>query len=70
MPALPLVVGGYQVIGSAGAHSQSMKEMLRFAAKHNVRPTIEKYPMTKEGVEEAMSKLRAGTVRYRGVLEV
>lgn len=70
MPALPLVIGGYQVIGSAGAHPQSIKEMLRFAARHEIKPTIEKYPMTKQGVEEALSKLREGRVRYRGVLEV
>lgn len=70
IPALPLVLGGWQLIGSAGAHAQSIKAMLKFAATHHIQPTIEKYPMTKEGVEQALQKLRDGNVRYRGVLEV
>jgi len=44
--------------------------MLEFAAKHDIKPTIEKFPMTKQGVVDAMQKLRDGKVRYRGVLEV
>ena len=41
--------------------------MLDVAAKHNVRPIIEKYPMEK--VNEGISHVRSGKVRYRVVLE-
>jgi D-arabinose 1-dehydrogenase-like Zn-dependent alcohol dehydrogenase len=42
--------------------------MLRFAAKHGVKPQIEKFPMTQAGITEAMEKLRNGKMRYRGVV--
>lgn len=70
VPALPLVIYGYSVIGSGGAHPQSIREMLSFAAKHNIKPLIEKFPMTKEGITEAMTKLEEGHIRYRAVLVV
>ncbi len=70
VPALPLVVYGYSVIGSGGAHPQSINAMLSFAAKHRVKPAIEKFPMTVEGITAAMKKLEEGKMRYRGVVEV
>ena len=65
---LPLVLYGYQVIGSAGAHAQSMKDMLDFCAKRDVKPQIETFSMTQEGITNAMQKLRDGKMRYRGVV--
>ena len=44
--------------------------MLEFAARHDIRPIIERFPLSKTGVEESMQKLRDGKVRYRAVLEV
>jgi D-arabinose 1-dehydrogenase-like Zn-dependent alcohol dehydrogenase len=70
VPALPLVAYGYSIIGSGGAHPQSIKAMLRFCAKHDIKPVVEKFPMTRQGVTEAMKKLEEGKMRYRGVLVV
>ncbi|KIW17229.1 hypothetical protein PV08_04420 [Exophiala spinifera] len=70
VPILPLLVYGYTIVGSGGAHPQSMRAMLTFAAKHNVRPVLEKFPMTKEGITAAMKKLDEGKMRYRAVVEV
>ncbi|OAP56602.1 hypothetical protein AYL99_08714 [Fonsecaea erecta] len=70
VPALPFVIYGYSIIGSGGAHAQSVKAMLRFAAEHSIKPVIEKFPMTQKGVIDAMKKLDEGSVRYRGVLVV
>jgi len=70
IPMLPLVVMGVSVVGSAGANPQAQKQMLAFAAKHGVRPQIEKFPMTRAGVTDAMQKLRDGKMRYRGVVGV
>ena len=69
-PALPLVLYGYQVIGSGGAHPNSVNAMLKFAAKHDVKPVVEKFPMTQKGITEAMKKLEEGKIRYRGVVVV
>ncbi|KIW26622.1 uncharacterized protein PV07_06441 [Cladophialophora immunda] len=70
VPVLPFIIYGYSIIGSGGAHPQSVQAMLRFAAEHSVKPVIEKFPMTQKGVTDAMTKLDEGSVRYRGVLEV
>ncbi|KAI9291337.1 GroES-like protein [Neoconidiobolus thromboides FSU 785] len=43
------------------------KEMLDFALKHNIRPKVEKFPMSE--VNTAISLVRKGGVRYRIVLE-
>lgn len=45
-----------------------MRAMLDFAARHAIKPQIEKFPMTLAGVKDAMQKLRDGKMRYRGVL--
>jgi D-arabinose 1-dehydrogenase-like Zn-dependent alcohol dehydrogenase len=47
-----------------------VNEMLEFAARHGIRPIIEEFPMTLQGIDEAMGKLAAGKMRYRGVLKV
>jgi len=44
--------------------------MLEFAARHGIRPMIEEFPMTVEGITEAMGKLEGGKLRYRAVLKV
>ncbi|KAK1760377.1 NADP-dependent alcohol dehydrogenase [Echria macrotheca] len=65
---LDLILNTLTVIGSAVAPTASIRAMLRFVAKQEVRPIIEKFPMTQAGVIEAMTKLREGKMRYRGVL--
>ncbi|OAL19713.1 hypothetical protein AYO22_09519 [Fonsecaea multimorphosa] len=70
VPAMPLVIYGYSIIGSGGAQPQSIQAMLRFAAQHSIKPVTEKFPMTQKGVTDAMKKLDEGSVRYRGVLVV
>jgi D-arabinose 1-dehydrogenase-like Zn-dependent alcohol dehydrogenase len=47
-----------------------VNEMLEFAARHGIRPIIEEFPMTLQGIDEAMGKLAEGKMRYRGVLKV
>ncbi|KAJ7497665.1 chaperonin 10-like protein [Mycena latifolia] len=44
------------------------KRMLDFAARHHIEPVIERFPLTKSGVEEGMTRLREGKMRYRAVL--
>ncbi|KAJ7180832.1 NADP-dependent alcohol dehydrogenase [Mycena filopes] len=59
IPSFPVLVNGFTIQGL---------QMLEFAARHGVNPIIERFPMTKTGVEEGMAKLREGKMRYRGVL--
>ena len=41
--------------------------MLEFAARHNVAPQTEHYPMSK--INEAFERIESGTARYRIVLD-
>lgn len=45
-----------------------VREMIEFAGLHGIKLIIEEFPMTVEGITEAMEKLKAGKMRYRGVL--
>lgn len=59
---------GYNVrtnlVASRGVHN----DMLEFAARHKIKPTIETFPLSEEGLNKAIEKLKAGSVRYRAVL--
>ncbi|KAH6618393.1 NADP-dependent alcohol dehydrogenase [Chaetomium sp. MPI-SDFR-AT-0129] len=65
---LDLVIYGLKIVGSATAPTASTRAMLRFAGKQGIKPIIEKFPLTQAGVVNAMTKLREGKMRYRGVL--
>ena len=68
MPYMPLILSGLRVqgvvVGSRGIH----RDMLQFAAAQGIKPIIQTYPMTKQGIEQAFEALEGGKMRYRGVL--
>jgi len=63
-----LLVLGRRVIGSSVPPKNVYIEMLEFAALHGIKPIIDPFPLTKQGVEDSMKKLSEGKMRYRGVL--
>ncbi|KAF3484420.1 NADP-dependent alcohol dehydrogenase [Arthroderma uncinatum] len=69
VPSTTLIDSGLRVFGSLVAPRSVMLRMLDFAARHRVKPIVQKFPLTAEGINTAMRKLDEGTVRYRGVLE-
>ncbi|GMF48105.1 unnamed protein product [Phytophthora fragariaefolia] len=62
-----IVPRAVRVRGSCIGSIQDIKEMLELASKKNVRPIIQKLPMSK--VNEGLNMVRDGSVRYRVVLE-
>jgi D-arabinose 1-dehydrogenase-like Zn-dependent alcohol dehydrogenase len=68
IPYMPLISKGIRVQGSLVATRTVHREMLAFAAVHGVRPVIQTFPMTEEGIKEALDKLDKGKVQYRAVL--
>ena len=66
--AVPLIVNGLSVQGSVVAPRHIHQQMLDFSALHKIEPILEKFPMTEQGITEAMEKLDSGSMRYRGVL--
>ncbi|KAL1673582.1 chaperonin 10-like protein [Schizophyllum commune] len=67
-PAFPVNAKGLTVQGSACGPRILYRQMLEFAARHGVKPVVQTYPMTEEGIEEAFKALQEGKMRYRGVL--
>lgn len=57
---------GTAVAGSTIGSPSELKEMLEFAAKHNVRPWIQKYDM--DDINKALPDFKAGKPRFRFVL--
>ena len=67
VPAFTLLMGQKSVSGSPTGSRGAIDSMLNFAARHQVTPQTEHFPMSK--VNEALDHLRAGKARYRIVLD-
>ena len=63
----PLIIGQRSIGGSPLGSPATIATMLDFAARHQIAPLIETFPMSQ--VNTAMEKLHAGKPRYRIVLE-
>jgi D-arabinose 1-dehydrogenase-like Zn-dependent alcohol dehydrogenase len=63
-----MLFDGYTVRMSLVATRKVHDDMLEFAARHSVKPTLETFELSENGVEAALAKLMSGTMRYRGVL--
>jgi len=57
-----------RVQGNFVSSRKVMMEMLEFAGLNGVNAITEEFPMSTEGIEEAIERLNAGKMRYRGVL--
>lgn len=68
IPFMPFLLRGRKFIGSTVPPKIVYKQMLEFAALHGIKPIIEKFPMTREGVVDSLARLDEGKMRYRGVL--
>ncbi|GAB4342370.1 MAG: NAD(P)-dependent alcohol dehydrogenase [Calditrichia bacterium] len=64
--AFALIGGQRSVSGSPVGSPATIAQMLEFAARHNIKPVVEKFPLEK--VNEALEHLRSGKARYRVVL--
>ncbi|KAJ1962954.1 hypothetical protein IWQ62_003366 [Dispira parvispora] len=64
--AFALIHQGISMSGSLIGGIEQVRETLAFAAKHNIRPWIEKLPM--KDVNEGIERVRSNKVRFRVVL--
>jgi D-arabinose 1-dehydrogenase-like Zn-dependent alcohol dehydrogenase len=70
IPQMPLLMAGITVQGSVVSPRNSQQRMLAFAARHGIKPQVQKFDMNKAGIEEAFGVLGSNKMRYRGVLVV
>jgi uncharacterized zinc-type alcohol dehydrogenase-like protein len=65
--AFPMIMGQKSVSGSPTGSPVDIENMLDFAARHNVTPQTEHFPMSR--INEAFERLESGKARYRIVLD-
>lgn len=66
-PYMPIVGKQLKIQGSLVASREVHSLMLEFAARHGIKPIIEEVPMTEDGINHAVERLKKGDVRYRFV---
>lgn len=67
VPAFTLIGGAKAVTGSPTGSPLALRQLLRFAARTQVEPTVEVFPMSQ--INDAIQHLRDGKARYRVVLK-
>ncbi len=67
LAAFPLIMGQKSLSGSPLGSPSTTALMLDFAARHQIAPTTEFFPMSR--VNDALEHLKSGKARYRIVLE-
>lgn len=65
--AFDLIFGQKSISGSPTGSPAMLSVMLEFAARHAIKPQVERFPMSK--VNEALAHLAEGKARYRIVLD-
>ncbi|GAB7358763.1 hypothetical protein MBLNU230_g3990t1 [Neophaeotheca triangularis] len=68
IPYMPLILQGIAIQGSVVAPRHLHNKMIQFSAQHGIKPVIQKYPMTEQGITQAMDDLDGGKVHFRAVL--
>lgn len=64
---IPMIFGQKSVSGSPTGSPVEIERMLDFAARHQITPQTEHYPMSR--INEAFERLESGKARYRIVLD-
>ena len=64
---MPLIFNRLTVSGSPIGSSSQMRAMLKFAAENEIKPIIEEF--THKTANDAIKKIRDGTIRFRAVLK-
>lgn len=70
IPLAPTIFQGLNFIGVKVCNRNEYDDMFRFAVRHKIKPTIEEYPMTEDGLNDAVDALKHGKVHYRAVVAV
>ena len=63
---MPLMFNRLTLSSSPIGSSRQMRAMLEFAAANDIKPIIEEF--THSAANEAIQKIRDGTIRFRAVL--
>ncbi|KAI0398390.1 GroES-like protein [Xylariaceae sp. FL0594] len=68
-PYMPMIAGGITVQGTVCASRRVHERMLEFASLHQIKPVVQTFDMTEEGISEAINRLDKGDIHFRAVLK-
>ncbi|KAK4552844.1 hypothetical protein LTR86_010178 [Recurvomyces mirabilis] len=69
IPLAPTIFQGLNIIGVKVCDRWEYDAMFKFVVRHKVLPIIQEYPMTADGLNDAVRDLKQGKVRYRAVVK-
>ncbi|MFJ5225450.1 NAD(P)-dependent alcohol dehydrogenase [Streptomyces sp. NPDC088400] len=65
---LSLLLGEKRLVGGLSGSVAETRQMLGFAARHDIRPAVETFPASR--FDEALDRVRQGRAHYRAVMEM
>ncbi|KAF9074264.1 Zn-dependent alcohol dehydrogenase [Rhodocollybia butyracea] len=68
IPCIPTVTNGIKIVGATPSGKLIIMQTLEFADRHGIMPIVELFPMSEDGITEAIGRLQNGEIRYRAVL--
>ncbi|RDW82294.1 hypothetical protein BP6252_03406 [Coleophoma cylindrospora] len=68
IPFMSLLDKGHRIVFATAGPADQVSVMLDFAARNEVKPIVEMFPLNDEGIETSIQRLRGGRIRYRAVL--
>jgi D-arabinose 1-dehydrogenase-like Zn-dependent alcohol dehydrogenase len=68
VPLAPTIFQGINILGVKTCNRVEYDDMFKFCVRHKIRPTIQEYPMTEDGLNDAFSALQHGKAHYRAVV--
>lgn len=67
IPVIGLISGQKSITGSPTGSPSALRQLLKFAARKQIAPTVEVFPMSE--INQAIAHLKSGKARYRVVLK-
>ncbi|KAI0860550.1 GroES-like protein [Xylaria cubensis] len=68
-PYMGMLASGITIQGAIVASRIAHERMLEFASLHQIKPVVQLFDMTEEGILDAMEKLDQGKIHFRAVLK-
>eukprot|EP00992_Anisonema_acinus_P015176 TRINITY_DN9643_c0_g1_i1.p1 TRINITY_DN9643_c0_g1~~TRINITY_DN9643_c0_g1_i1.p1 ORF type:complete len:344 (+),score=71.01 TRINITY_DN9643_c0_g1_i1:49-1080(+) len=65
--SMALITSSKGIVGSAGSSNGNARTMLQFAAKYNIKPQCEQFPVSE--VNDVYERVKNNKLRYRAVLK-
>jgi D-arabinose 1-dehydrogenase-like Zn-dependent alcohol dehydrogenase len=67
IPALRFVTKSLRIQGTVIAPRSTNIDMLKFASDNGIRPIVQQFPLSVQGITKAMDLMKEGKLEYRAI---